>query len=137
MGQLIALTTIVRFFSQIVNGASDGGFSWGNYTDGTNAWDNTTVTDLPPSVIYSRDFSGLVPLDTAGSAYATQVGNSAQDWDFNVTQDGVLNYGNTITVTIAAGETKSDSFEVNAALEDVVIDNFLSGNNNLGLETQR
>ncbi|NEO70162.1 Ig-like domain-containing protein [Moorena sp. SIO3H5] len=122
-----------EIFRQIVNGAIDGGFSWGRYTDGTNALDDTTVTNLRRAYIFRRDFSGRVPLNTVGSGFATQVGSSAQNWDFNVTKDGVLNVGNTITVTIAAGQTKSDSFEVNAAREEVVIDNFLSGNNNLGL----
>ncbi|NEP27190.1 Ig-like domain-containing protein, partial [Moorena sp. SIO3I6] len=106
-----------EIFRQIVNGAIDGSFSWGRYRDGTNALDNTTVTNLRPAYISRRDFSGRVPLNTVGSGFATQVGSSAQNWDFNVTKNGVLNFGNTITVTIAAGQTKSDSFEVNAARE--------------------
>jgi len=55
-----------------------------------------------------------------------QVGPSAQNWDFNVTKNGQLNYGDTIQVTVEAGETRSESIHVNAAKEKVTIDRFLT-----------
>ncbi len=95
---------------QDVNGSSDGG-----YSVGYNAYN------------ISYRVYGRVPNATALEAGdRPQVGPSAQNWDFNVTKNGQLNSGNTITVKIAAGQTKSEAININTAKETVVIDNFLT-----------
>nr|MDJ0682427.1 hypothetical protein [Xenococcaceae cyanobacterium MO_167.B52] len=61
-------------------------------------------------------------------------------WDYTVYQDSSINPGNTITVTVAAGETMSNTFEVQTWLEQVTVDRdspnskgFLEGKENFSI----
>jgi hypothetical protein len=49
-------------------------------------------------------------------------GPSDTSWDYTVSQDGSINQGNTIRVFVPAGETMSESFEIDAWKEKVAID---------------
>jgi len=98
-----------------INGQDVNGASFGGYSVGYSAYNISYF-------VYGR-----VPNGTSLSAGdRPQVGPSAQNWDFNVTKNGQLNYGNTIQVTVEAGETRSESIHVNAAKEKVTIDRFLT-----------
>ncbi len=69
-------------------------------------------------VVEDRVPNGTDP--ATGDRPATGPGDAS--WDYTVYQDSQINVGDTITVTVAAGETMSDSFQVKAWKEQVTVD---------------
>ncbi|MDJ0575346.1 MAG: Ig-like domain-containing protein, partial [Xenococcaceae cyanobacterium MO_234.B1] len=103
---------------------------WGGFYDIRNSSGEVI------KVVEDRVPNGTDP-DT-GDRPATGPGDAS--WDYTVYQDNSINVGDTITVTVAAGQTMSDSFEIQAWLEQVTVDrdgpnskNFLEGTENFSI----
>ena len=85
---------------------------WGGFYDIRNSSGEVLKT------IYDRVPNGTKISD--GDRPATGPGDAS--WDYTVYQDNSINVGDTITVTVAAGQTMSESFEIQAWKEQVTVD---------------
>lgn len=86
---------------------------WGGYYDTRNIYTGEII----------RIVENRIPNGTAtslGDRPATGPGDAS--WDFTAYQDGSINHGNTITVKIEAGQTRSNEFEIKAWKETVTVD---------------
>ena len=93
--------------------ASGQDIIWGGYYDVRNSSTGEVIR-----VVENRVPNGTNP--DLGDRPATGPGDAS--WDFTAYQDGAINRGNTVSVTVEAGQTSSDAFEVKAWKEKVTVD---------------
>ena len=86
---------------------------WGGYYDVRYVSTGEVVR-----VVEDRIPNGTDP--ALGDRPATGPGDAS--WDFTAYQDNQINSGNTISVTVEAGQTSSDAFEIKAWKEQVTVD---------------
>ena len=103
---------------------------WGGFYDIRDSYGRVL------KVVHDRVPNSTDPDD--GDRPATGPGDAS--WDYTVYQDSSINVGDTITVTVAAGQTMSETFEVQAWLEQVTVDrdgpnsdDFLEGTENFSI----
>ncbi len=111
--------------------AADQDIIWGGFYDIRNSSGEVI------KVVENRVPNSTDPAD--GDRPAFGLGDAS--WDYTVYQDDSINTGNTITVTVAAGETMSNTFEVQTWLEEVTVDrdgpnskNFLENTENFSIK---
>ncbi|ELS00858.1 hypothetical protein Xen7305DRAFT_00005590 [Xenococcus sp. PCC 7305] len=117
--------------NRIDQDASGQDIIWGGFYDIRQGIGGPVI-----ETIYDRVPNSTDPSD--GDRPATGPGDAS--WDYTLYQDDSINQGNTITVTVAAGETMSNPFQVAAWKEQVTVDRdgpnatgFVEGTENFSL----
>ena len=111
--QYFTLTVTSGSAQEVGQWAGNQDIMWGGFYD--------TRRGVGGSLI--KKTYGYIPQGRAGdtSDDRVAVGPSDASWDYTIYQDGQIQT-NTITVKVAAGETMSDSFQVQTWLEQVTVD---------------